>query len=36
MKKNIASLYPAPFDIQLRHEFNSSIYSRGKLFCYEN
>jgi len=35
MKKNIASLYPAPFDIQLRHEFNSSIYSRGKLFCYE-
>ena len=35
MKQNIASLYPAPFDIQLRHEFNSSIYSRGKLFCYE-
>ncbi len=35
MKKNIASIYPSPFDGQLRHEFNSSVFSKGKLFAYE-
>jgi len=34
-KKNIASIYPCPFDSQLRHEFNSSVFSNGKLFAYE-
>ena len=34
-KKNIASIYPYPFDSQLRHEFNSSIFSNGDLFAYE-
>ena len=31
----IASLYPAPFDNQIRHEYNSSIYSNNKLYSYE-
>ena len=34
-KKNIASLYPSPLDEQLRHEFNSAVFSNGKLFAYE-
>ena len=34
-KKNIASIYPCPFDGQLRHEFNSSVFSNGELFAYE-
>ena len=29
-KKNIASLYPSPLDEQLRHEFNSAVFSNGK------
>ena len=35
MTKNIASLYPSPLDEQLRHEFNSAVFSNGKLFAYE-
>ena len=35
MPKNIASIYPCPFDGQLRHEFNSSVYSNGDIFAYE-
>ena len=33
--KKIASIYPCPFDGQLRHEFNSTFYSNGELFAYE-
>ncbi len=31
----IASLYPCPFDIQDRHEFNASILSGDQIFAYE-
>lgn len=31
----IASMYPCPFDIQDRHDVNSSIYCNGKIFSYE-
>ena len=34
-KRKIASIYPCPFDSQLRHEFNSSLYNDGDLFAYE-
>ena len=32
-KKNIASY--SILDEQLRHEFNSAVFSNGKLFAYE-
>lgn len=35
MKNVIASIYPAPFDDQIRHELNASIFSNGKIFSYE-
>ena len=35
MKKIIASLYPSPFDDQIRHELNASIFSKGKIYSYE-
>ena len=35
MKKIIASIYPAPFDTQLRHEINSSIFKDGDIYSYE-
>lgn len=35
MTKSIASLYPAPFDEQFQHDFNSSVFRNGELFCYE-
>ena len=35
MKKTIASIYPSPFDNQIRHELNASIFSNGKIFSYE-
>ena len=31
----IASLYPCPFDIQDRHEFNASVLKDEKIFSYE-
>ena len=35
MLKSIASIYPCPFDSQIRHELNCAIYNRGKIFAYE-
>lgn len=35
MKKIIASIYPSPFDTQLRHEINSSVFKNGEIFSYE-
>ena len=35
MKKIIASLYPSPFDEQIRHELNASIFYKGKIYSYE-
>ena len=32
---NICSIYPTPFDNQIRHEFNSSIYVNEKIYSYE-
>ena len=31
----IVSIYPAPFDIQLRHEANSAILYNNKIYAYE-
>ena len=31
----IASIYPCPFDNQIRHDFSASIYKNGKIFSYE-
>jgi len=31
----IASLYPCPFDVQDRHEFNASVLYGKKIFSYE-
>ncbi len=31
----IASIYPCPFDNQIRHDFSASIYKNGELFAYE-
>jgi len=31
----IASLYPCPFDIQDRHEFNASVLKDDQIFSYE-
>ena len=31
----IASIYPCPFDNQIRHDFSAAIYKNGKLFAYE-
>ena len=35
MHKSIASIYPCPFDSQVRHDLNSAIYNKGKIFAYE-
>ena len=35
IKKTIISLYPSPFDNQIRHEYNASIFKNGDLFSYE-
>ena len=35
MKKIIVSFYPSPFDIQLRHEINSSLFKNGEIYSYE-
>ncbi len=35
MKKTIASIYPSPFDEQIQHDYNSSVFSNGELYCYE-
>ena len=35
MNKTIASIYPCPFDQQIRHELNSAIYHNGNLYAYE-
>lgn len=32
---NICSIYPTPFDNQIRHEFNSSIYVDEEIYSYE-
>ena len=31
----IASLYPCPFDVQERHEFNASVLKDDQVFSYE-
>ena len=31
----IASMYPCPFDVQDRHEFNSSLIKDDKIYSYE-
>ena len=31
----IASIYPCPFDAQIRHDYSAAIYKNGKLFAYE-
>jgi len=31
----IASMYPCPFDVQDRHEFNSSLIDGDKIYSYE-
>ena len=31
----VASLYPCPFDVQDRHEFNAAILKDGTVFAYE-
>ena len=31
----IASLYPCPFDVQDRHEFNASVLNGDQIFSYE-
>ena len=33
--KSVASIYPTPFDLQIRHEYNSSIFFKGKIYSYE-
>jgi carbamoyltransferase len=35
MHKSIASIYPCPFDSQIRHDLNSAIYFNGKIYAYE-
>ncbi len=35
MSKNLASIYPTPYDFQLRHEYNSSIYCKDQIYSYE-
>jgi carbamoyltransferase len=35
MNMIIASLYPCPFDVQDRHEFNASVISGNRVFSYE-
>ena len=35
MKKIIASIYPSPFDNQLRHELNASFFKNGEIYSYE-
>lgn len=35
MNKYIASIYPCPFDEQIQHDFNSSLFKNGELYCYE-
>lgn len=31
----IASIYPCPFDNQIRHDFSAAIYKNGELYAYE-
>ena len=31
----IASIYPCPFDVQDRHEFNASLINKDKIYAYE-
>ena len=31
----IASIYPCPFDNQIRHDFSAAIYKNGDLYAYE-
>ena len=35
MSKVIVSIYPAPFDNQIRHDLNSAVYCKGNIFAYE-
>ena len=35
MPKVIVSIYPAPFDNQIRHDLNSAVYCKGNIFAYE-
>ena len=31
----IVSIYPCPFDNQIRHDYSASIFKNGKLYAYE-
>ena len=31
--KSVASIYPTPFDLQIRHEYNSSIFLKVKYIA---
>ena len=35
MNNIIASIYPCPFDDQIRHELNASIFCNGEIYAYE-
>ena len=35
MNNTIASIYPSPFDNQIRHELNAAVFFKGKVFAYE-
>lgn len=35
MTKIIASIYPCPFDNQIRHELNAAVYKKGNIYAYE-
>ena len=34
-KRIIASIYPCPYDAQIQHDFNSSVYKNGNIYSYE-
>ena len=31
----IASVYPCPFDNQIRHDFSAAVFKNGEIFAYE-
>ena len=35
MRNIVASIYPSPFDDQIRHELNASIFLNGRIYSYE-
>ena len=35
MYKTLASIYPCPFDSQIRHDLNSALFNKGEIYAYE-